>query len=97
MAGIECLAGIEIEYLALQLVADQRSNKVRISFTICGFHLPFADSTYSVRFLLTGADSATAQFSYTPVSMFVCGFHKLFFIPQIRLRIPQVRLFLERF
>ena len=58
--------------------------------TICGFHLQFADS-------LTVADSATAQFYDTNVLSIVCGFHKLFWIPQIQLRIPQIRLFLEQF
>ena len=38
---------------------------------------------------------ATAQCNYTTVSSFVCGFLKLFWIPQIQLRIPQVRLFFK--
>ena len=48
-------------------------------------------------FLIQFADSATAQFNDTNVLSFVCGFHKLFWIPQIQLRIPQIRLFFERF
>ena len=62
-----------------------------------GFHLQFADSTYNLRIPLTVADSATAQFNDTNVLSFVCGFHKLFWIPQIQLRIPQIRLVLEQF
>ena len=50
--------------------------------TKCGFHLQFADS-------------ATAQFNYTHASLFVGGFHNLFWIPQIWLRVPQVRIFLK--
>ena len=51
---VECLAGTEIERLAFQLVADQRSNFKRYCTNIyakrickpkCGFHLQFADST----------------------------------------------------
>ena len=68
-----------------------------IPLTVCGFHLQFADSTYSVRIPRTVADSATAQFSYTRVSLFVCGFHKLFWIPKILLRISQICLFLDQF
>ena len=70
---------------------------MRIPLRICGFHLQFADSTYSSRIPLTVADSATAQLNYTHVLLFVCGFHKLLWIPQTRLRISQIRLFLERF
>ena len=65
--------------------------------TKCGFHLQLVDSTYNLRIPLTVADSATAQFNDTNVLSFVCGFHKLFWIPQIQLRIPQIRLFFERF
>ena len=56
-----------------------------------------ADSTYSLRIPLTVADYATAHFNDTNVLSFVCGLHKLFWIPQILLQIPQIRLFLERF
>ena len=63
----------------------------------CGFHLHFADSTYILQISLTVADSATAQFNDTNVLSFVCGFHKLFWIPQIQLRISQNRLFFERY
>ena len=52
--------------------------------TKCGFHLQFADS-------------ATAQYNDTKVLSFVCGFHKLFWIRQIQLRIPQSRLFSSDF
>ena len=65
--------------------------------TKCGFHLQFSDSTYSLRIPLTVADSATAQFNDTNVLSFVCGFHKLFWIPQTQLRIPQFRLSFEQF
>ena len=65
--------------------------------TKCGFHLQFADSTYNLRIPLTVADSATAQFNDTNVLSFVCGFHKLFWIPQTHLPIPQIRLFFEQF
>ena len=41
-----------------------------------------ADSTYTLRISLTVADSATVQYNYTHVLLFVCGFHKLFWIPQ---------------
>ena len=61
----------------------ESANKMRIALTICVFHLHFADS-------------ATAQFNYTHVLLFVCGLHELLCIPQRRLRIPQLRLFLER-
>ena len=65
--------------------------------TKCGFHLQFAESTCNLQIPLTVADSATAQFNDTNVLLFDCGFHKLFWIPQIRLRIPQIRLFFEQF
>ena len=65
--------------------------------TKCGFHLQFADYTYHLRIPLTVAGSATAQFNDANVLSFVCGFHKLFWIPQIQLRIPQFCLFFERF
>ena len=42
-------------------------------------------------------DSATAEFNDTNVLSFVCGFHKLLWIPQIQLRIPQIRLFWSDF
>ena len=70
---------------------------MRISLTICGFHLQFAENTYSLRIPLTVADSARVQFNYTHVFLFVCGFHKLIWTLQIRMQIPQFRLFLERF
>ena len=66
---------------------------MRIPLTICGFHLQFADSTFNLRIPLTVADSATAQCNNTHV----CGFHKLFWIPQIQFRIPQVCLFCSDF
>ena len=56
-----------------------------------------ADSTYNLRIPLMVADSQTAQFNDTNVLSFVCGFHKLFWIPQIQLRTPQFRLFFEQF
>ena len=65
--------------------------------TKCGLHLQFADSTYNLRIPLTVADSAKAQFNDTNVLSFVCEFHKLFWISQIQLRIPQIRLFFEQF
>ena len=58
--------------------------------TKCGFHLQFADSTYNLRISLTLADSPTAQFNDTNVFSFVSGFHKMFWVPQIQLRIPQI-------
>ena len=73
------------------------ANKMRIPLTICGFHLQFADSTCSLRIPLTIADSTTDQFNDSNVLSFAGGFHKLFWIPQIQLRIPQFRQFLERF
>ena len=69
----------------------------RNSQTKCGFHLQFADSTNTLRIPLIVADSATAQFNYTHVLLFVCGLQKLFWIPQTRLRIPQIRLFWSDF
>ena len=63
----------------------------------CGFQLHFADSTNILWILLTVADSARAQFNFTHILLFVCGLQKLFWIPQMRLRIPQIRLFLEQF
>ena len=72
----------------------ESANKMRIPLTICGFHLQFADSIYKLRIPLTVAVSATAQFNDTNVLIFVRGFHKLSWIPQIMLRIPQIRLFL---
>ena len=55
------------------------------------------DSTFTLRIPLTVAESATAQFNYTNNLLFICGFHKLFWIPQMRLRIPQNCLISERF
>ena len=60
----------------------ESANKMRISRTNCGFHLQVAES-------------ATAQINYANVFLFVCGFQKLFWTQQVRLRIPQKRLFLE--
>ena len=65
--------------------------------TNCGIHLQFADSTYNLRIPLTVADSATAQFNNSNVFLFVYEFHKLFWIPQIQLRFPQLRLLLSNF
>ena len=65
--------------------------------TKCGFNLQFADSFYNLRIPLTVADSGTAQFNDTNVLSFTYGFDKLFWVPQIQLRIPQIRLFFERF
>ena len=73
------------------------ANKMQIPLTIYGFHSQFADSTYNLRIRLTIADSGTAQFNDRNVLSFVCGFHKLFWIPQIQLRIQQIGLFLEQF
>ena len=75
----------------------ESANKTRIPLTICRFHLQFEDSTYNLRVPLTDADSATAQFNVTNVLLFANGFHKLFWTPQLLLRIPQIRLFLEQF
>ena len=65
--------------------------------TKCGFHLQFVDSTCNLRIPLTVAESAKAHFNYTNVLLFVCGFHKLFWIPRVRLRILQNLLFSEQF
>ena len=70
---------------------------MRILLTICGFHLQFADSIYCLRIPLIVKNSATAQFNNTHVLLFASGIHKLFWIPQIRLRIPQIRLFWSDF
>ena len=70
---------------------------MRNLLTVCGFDLLFADSTYNLRILLTVADSTTAQYNYTHVLLFVCGFHKLFWIPQIQLRTPQIQLPFRKF
>ena len=75
----------------------ESANKMRIPFTIWGFHLQFADSTYKLRIPRTVADSATAQFNDTNVLSFVFGFPKLFWIPQILLRFPRIRLFRSNF
>ena len=53
--------------------------------------------SYNLQIRLTVADFATAQLNYTFVLLFVCGFHKLFWIPQIQLRIPHIRLFWSDF
>ena len=71
-----------------QIVSEIRKYKWNPQ-TICGFHLQFADSTYNLRIPLTVADSATAYRKYTLVLVSVCGFHKLFWFPQIQLGIPQ--------
>ena len=75
-------------------VADSATNLI---LACCGFHLHFADSTYILRIPLTVADSATALFNDTNVLSFVCGFHKLFWVPQIQLQISQNCLFFEQF
>ena len=75
----------------------ESANKMRIPLTICGFHLQVADSTYTLRILLTTLDSATAHFNYTLVLLLVCGFHKLFRMPQILLWISQICLFWSNF
>ena len=80
-------------YLYVNGIRKQNADSnysLQIPLTICGFELHFTDP-------LTVAESATAQFNLTHVSLFVRGFYKLFWIPQIRWRIPQNRLFLERF
>ena len=72
--------------------------KATIHINICkGNPQIIADSTSDVRIRLTVADSATAQLNDTDVLSLVCGFHKLFWIPQIQLRIPQTGLFFEQF
>ena len=76
--------------------ADSTYN-LRIPLAICGFHLQFANSTCSLRIPLTLAESAAAQCNYRFVLLFVCGFHKFFWIPQKQLRIPQICMFLEQF
>ena len=76
--------------------ADSTYN-LQIPPTFCGFHLQFADSACNLRILLLVAESATAQFIYTNFLLFIWGFHKLFWILPLRLRIPQNRLFLEQF
>ena len=55
------------------------------------------ESANKMRIPLTVVDSAIAQFNYTYVLLFVCGFHKVFWTRQKLLRIPQIGLFLERF
>ena len=75
-------------------VADSATNLI---LACCGFHLHFADSTYNLRIRPTVADSATALFNDTNVLSFVCGFHKLFWVPQIQLQISQNCLFFEQF
>ena len=52
------------------------ANEKRISLTIYGIHLQFADSTYILRIPLTVAESSTTQFNDTDVLSFVCGFLK---------------------
>ena len=76
--------------LHVYIYINVSSNRMRIPLTI--FKL-----TYNLRIPQTSAESATAQFNYTSVFLFVCGFHKHFWIPQLRLRIPQNHLILERF
>ena len=75
----------------------ESANKTRLPLTICKLHLQFADSTYNLRILLITVHSATAQLNKTNVLSFVCGFHQLFWVPQIQLRIPQIHLFLAQF
>ena len=70
---------------------------MQIQLAVCVFRLKFADCAYSLVIPLTVSDSATAQFNYTHVLLFVCGFHKLFKIPRTLLRIPQFCLILEGF
>ena len=77
----------------INLIATTHINKCKGNpQTKCGSQLQFADSTYNLRIPLTVADSATTQFNYRNVLSVGCGFHKLFWIPQIQLRIPQIRL-----
>ena len=57
---------------------------LRIPVTICGFHLQLR---------IPQQVKLTKHF----VLLFVCGIHRLFWNPQTRLRIPQVRLFLQQF
>ena len=76
----------------------ESANKMRILLPICGLYLQFADSTYNLRNPLLVVDSATAKFNDANVLSFVCAFHKLqFWIPLVKLRIPQIRLFFEQF
>ena len=58
----------------------ESANKMRITITICGFLLQVEDSTYNLRNAPTVADSAKAQFTFTIVLLYVCGFHKPFWI-----------------
>ena len=51
------------------------------------------DSIYNLQIpQITVADSATARINYTHVLVFVCGFHKLYWITQTWLRIRQAGL-----
>ena len=56
----------------------ESSNKMRIQFTICGFHLQFADSTYSLRIPLAICGfhlqlRIPQQLNLTIQMSFVCG------------------------
>ena len=62
---------------------------MRIPLTVCGFHLQFADSAYNYGFRNSSIQLYTC--------LIICGFHELFWIPQIRLRIPQICLFWSNF
>ena len=70
---------------------------MRIPLTVYGFHLQFADSTCNLRISLTAVDSERAQSNYSNVLSFVCGFRKMFWIPQVQLQIPQNCLFWSDF
>ena len=56
-----------------------------------------ADSAYILWIPLTVADSAKAQFLFSYVLLFVCGYHKLFRISQILLQILQNHLLFSEF
>ena len=70
---------------------------MRITITIRRFRFYFANFAHKLRIPHSNADSATAQFYYAYILWFVCGIWNLFRIPQILLRIPQIRLLFEWF
>ena len=53
------------------------------STNLCGFRLQIAENTYSLWIPLTTADSRRAYIYLTNILLYICGFQKLFRIPQI--------------
>ena len=88
---------ISIYYKLILSIPNEHVTRTRKK---CEFHEESVDSICKLRSPFAVADLATAQFYYTHVLLFFWGFHKLFRVRQIPLRLSQNHIFwsfFERF